>query len=171
MCNYFPVPKRPRGPANSTTCPQPPPKSPQRAKTACTWAAESPTPKTKHILCSLAPNAICNAPNPPSTTHLWWFQPLKISLTDVSTPYLGPVGCGKLQEVAHRGGCQIAQQGRAGAKNDSFQKITMDHMECQKKWFWCVLNSWCPVLALVKSQDALKEGRFKTKMGQKIFQK
>ena len=45
-------------------------------------AADSPKPKTDHILGYVAQNAVPSAPNPPATTHFWWFPPLKIVLTD-----------------------------------------------------------------------------------------
>ena len=38
--------------------------------------------KTDHILGYVAQNAISSAPNPPATTHFWWFPPLKIALTN-----------------------------------------------------------------------------------------
>ena len=64
--------------------------------------------------------------------------------------------------------------GQQGAKNDFFQKMILDHMECQNKCFWRVLSSWWPVLALLKSQNAMKMGWTKngSKMGQKyVFPK
>ena len=48
--------------------------------------------------------------------------------------------------------------------------MILDHMECQKKYFWRVLSSWWPVLALLKSQKALKMGYFATKNGFKMGQ-
>ena len=62
----------------------------------------------------------------------------------------------------------MGQQGPPGAKKKRlFSKMIPDHMECQNKCFWCVLSSWWPVLALIKSQNALKMGCFGRKMGQK----
>ena len=46
--------------------------------------------------------------------------------------------------------------------------MILDHMECQNKCFWRVLSSWWPVLALLKSQNALKKGCFGTKNGSKM---
>ena len=68
--------------------------------------------------------------------------------------YLGPVGCSKLQEVG------VNKVHRVPKTMNFFQKMILDHMECQKKCFWRVLSSWWPVLALLKSQDALKMGCF-----------
>ena len=70
----FPVPKGPLGPSNSTICP--------RTPYLCTLAAGSAKPKADHILGNVAQTAISSAPNPPATTHVWWFPPLKIALTD-----------------------------------------------------------------------------------------
>ena len=78
----FPVPKGPLGPSNSTICLQTAPKGPQKPKNLCTLAADSPKPKTDHILGYVAQNAISSAPNPRATTHFWWFPSLKITLTD-----------------------------------------------------------------------------------------
>ena len=65
----------------------------------------------------------------------------------------------------------MGQQGAPGAKKMTFSKMTLDHMECQNKCFWCVLSSWLPILALPKPQNALKMGCFGTKNGSKIGQK
>ena len=37
-----------------------------------------------------------------------------------------------------------------------FSKMILDHMECQNMCFWRVLSLWWSVLALLKSQNALK---------------
>ena len=78
----FLVPKSPLGPSNSAICPRTAPKGPQQPQNLCTLAADSPKPTTDHILDYVAQNAISSAPNPPATTHFWWFPPLKIALTD-----------------------------------------------------------------------------------------
>ena len=57
-------------------------KGPQKTQTLCTLAADSPKPKTDHILGYVAQSAISSSPNPPANTHFWWFPPLKIALTD-----------------------------------------------------------------------------------------
>ena len=75
----FPMPKGPLTP--QYVC-EPPPEGPQKPQNLCTLAADSPKPKTDHILGSVAQHAISSAPNPPATTHFWWLQPLKIALTD-----------------------------------------------------------------------------------------
>ena len=49
--------------------------------------------------------------------------------------------------------------------------MILDHMECQNKCFWRVLSSLWPVLAFLKSQNALKMGCFGTKNGSKMGQK
>ena len=66
----------------------------------------------------------------------------------------------------------MGQQGPPGAKKkDFFPKMILDHMECQNKCFWCVLSSLWPVVALLKSHNALKMGCFATKNGSKMGQK
>ena len=63
----------------------------------------------------------------------------------------------------------MGQQGPPGAKKkDFFSKMIPDHMECQNKCFWRVLSSWWPVLAVLKSPNALKMGYFGTKNGSKM---
>ena len=59
-----------------------PQKAPKNPQNLCTLAADSPKPKTNPTLGYVAPNAISFAPNPPTTTHFWWFPPLKIALTN-----------------------------------------------------------------------------------------
>ena len=79
----FPVLTGPLGPSNFTICSaKRPPKRPQNPQYLCTLATHSPKPKTDHILGYVAQNTISSAPNPPATTHFWWFPPLKIALTD-----------------------------------------------------------------------------------------
>ena len=78
----FIVLKGPRGPSNSTICPQTAPKRPPKPQNLCTLAADSPKPITNHILGHVAQNPISSAPNPPANTHFWWFPRLKIALTD-----------------------------------------------------------------------------------------
>ena len=63
----------------------------------------------------------------------------------------------------------MGQQGPPGAKKKVFfSKMILDHMECQNKCFWRVLSSWWPIVALLKSQNALKMGCFGTKNGSKM---
>ena len=85
----FPVRNGPLGPSNSTICSAKRPQNPQNLRTL---AADSPKPKTDHILGFVAQNAISSAPNPPATTHFWWFPPLKIALSDALTPVPRPSG-------------------------------------------------------------------------------
>ena len=83
-------------------------------------------------------------------------------------PYLGPVGYGKLQEVTQTGGSKNkSRRCITCQKKRLFSKKILDHMQCQNKCFWHVLSSWWPVLALLKSQNALVMGYFGKKMGQK----
>ena len=70
------------GPSNSTYAHEQPPKGPRKPQNLFTLAANSPKPKTDHILGYPAQNVISSAPNPPATTHFWWLSPLKIALTD-----------------------------------------------------------------------------------------
>ena len=58
------------------------PKGARKTQNLCTLAADIPKPKTDHILGYVAQNVISSTPNPPATTHFWWFPPLKIALTD-----------------------------------------------------------------------------------------
>ena len=79
----FPVPKGPLALSNSTICPRTTPKRPpHKPQNLYTLAADSPKPKTDHIFGYVAQNAILSAPNPPATTHFWWFPTLKIAPTD-----------------------------------------------------------------------------------------
>ena len=66
---------------------------------------------------------------------------------------------------------KMGQQGPLGAKRWLFPKMTPYHMECQNKCFGRVLSSRRPVLALLKSQNALTMGCFATKNGSKMGQK
>ena len=59
-----------------------PPKGPRKPHNLCTLVADIPKPKTDHISRYVVSNAILSAANPPTTTHLWWFPPLKIALTN-----------------------------------------------------------------------------------------
>ena len=66
----------------------------------------------------------------------------------------------------------MGQQGLTGAKKMNFVlEMTVDHIECQNNCFWRVLSLWWPVLALLKSQNALKMGCFGTNNGSKMGQK
>ena len=78
----FPVPKGPLGPSNSTICLRTAPKQPPKAPEFVTLAADSPKPTADHILGYVAQKVISSAPNPPTTTHFWWFPPLKIAPID-----------------------------------------------------------------------------------------
>ena len=67
----------PLRPSNSTIyVREAPPKGPQKPQNLCTLAADNPKPKTDLILGYVAQNVISSAPNPPTTTHFWWFPPL-----------------------------------------------------------------------------------------------
>ena len=65
----------------------------------------------------------------------------------------------------------MGQQGPPRAKKYFFSNMIRDHMECQNKCFWRGLSSWWPVLAPLKSQNALKMSfvwtENESKMGQK----
>ena len=79
----FPLQKGPLGPSNSTICPRTALKGPPKASEFVHIGLQQPqTKKTHDILGYVAPNAISSTPNPPATTHCWWFPPLKIALTD-----------------------------------------------------------------------------------------
>ena len=66
----------------------------------------------------------------------------------------------------------MGQQGLLGAKKKRLVLKTIpDHMKCQNKCLWRVLSLWWPVVALLKSQNALKMGCFGTKNGSKMGQK
>ena len=87
-------------------------------------------------------------------------------------PYLGLVGCGKLQGVTQKGGCQNGSTRSSRCqKKRLFSKMILDHMECQNNIFWRVLSSWWPVLATPKSQNTLKTGCFGTKNPCKMDEK
>ena len=65
----------------------------------------------------------------------------------------------------------MGQQGPQGAKKRLFSKMILDHMECQNNCFWPILSTWWPVLALLKSQNALRMGCFGTKNQSEMDQK
>ena len=69
------MPKGPLGPSNSILRPQTAPKGPQKPPNLCILAADSPKPKTNHILGYVAQNAISSAPNPPTTPSFGGFHP------------------------------------------------------------------------------------------------
>ena len=50
-------------------------------------------------------------------------------------------------------------------------RVHLIHMQPTFGGFWRILSSWWPVLALLKSQNALKLGCFATKNGSKMGQK
>ena len=79
----FPVAKGPLWPSNSTMCPRNAPKRTPKTAELCTLVADSPKRKTDHFLGYVTQNVISSTPNPPATTHFWWFPPLTIALTDV----------------------------------------------------------------------------------------
>ena len=66
----------PLRPSNSTICRQTAPKRLPKPQNLHTLAADGPKPKKDHILGYVAQNAISSAPDPPTTTHFWWFPPL-----------------------------------------------------------------------------------------------
>ena len=169
MQQDFPVPKGPLGPSNSTICPRTAPKRPPKALAFVHIGRRQPQTKNRPYLGlhGSKPNLECTL----STRN----HPLLA----VSTPQnylnrrLGPVGCGKLQEgVAQRGGCQNGSTRSTWCKKQRlFSKMILNHMECQKKCFWRVLSLWWPILALLRSQNALKMGCVGTKKGSKMSQK
>ena len=108
-------------------------------------------------------------PQPPT---FGGFHPSKVPYLTPRCHYLGPKGSSKLQEVAQRGGCQNGSTRSTTCKKITFfSNMIRDHVECQNKCFRRVLSSWWPVLALLKSQNALKMTFVATenesKMGQK----
>ena len=84
----------PLGPSTPQYVRKPPPKCPRppKAPQFVHLGRREPQTKTDHILGYVAQNAISRAPNPPATTHFWWFPALKIALTDAYTPALRPSG-------------------------------------------------------------------------------
>ena len=58
-------------------------------------------------------------PQPPT---FGGFHPSKLPYPTPGPPYLGPVGCGKLQEVAHRGGCKNGSTRSTGCEKMTFFK-------------------------------------------------
>ena len=160
----FPVPmKGPLGPSDSTICPRTAHKRPPNPYKLCTLAADSPKPKTDHILGYVAQNAILSAPNPPASTHFWWFPPLKFALTYAQTPVPRP---SRLRQAARgsrkRWVAKWVNKVRQVQKKDFFSKMILDHMECQNKCFQRVLSSWWPVLALLNLEKpkGLENGLF-----------
>ena len=97
----FSVLKGPLDPQTPQYVRKPPPKGPQKPQTLCTLAVNNPKPKTDNILGYVAQNVISSAPNPPATTHFWWFQPLKIALTDTYIPVPRPSGLRQVASGSH----------------------------------------------------------------------
>ena len=89
----LPVPKGPLGHSNSTICPR---TAPKKLVTTLGFMRigrqQAQNQKTDHILGYVAQDAISSTPNPPTTTHFWWFPPLKIALPDAWTTVPGPSG-------------------------------------------------------------------------------
>ena len=140
------APKRPR------ICARWPPTAPNQKETI-SWATWLEPLFRAHLIHLQAPT-------------FGGFHPSKLPSPTPRPPHLGPMACGKLWEVAQRGGCQNMSTRSTGCeKKRYFSKMILDHMECQNKCFWRVLSLWWPVLALVKSQKALKMGAFGTKNG------
>ena len=52
-----------------------PPNGPQKPQNLCTMAAVNFKSRTRHMLGSVAQNAIWSAPSPPASTHFLWFPP------------------------------------------------------------------------------------------------
>ena len=71
----------------------------------------------------------------------------------------------------HSGGQKLVPPGYPGRKKSFFPTLLLDHLGCSNRCFWPVLSPWWPVLAVGKSQDALKMARFGTKNGSKMGQK
>ena len=146
-----------KAPKSPRICAHWPPTAPNQKQTI-SWATWLKTQFREHLI----------HPQPPT---FGGFHPSKLPEPTPRPPYLGLVGCSKLQEVAQRGGCQHGSPRSTGCKKMTFSKITVDHLECQNKCFWCVWSSRWPVLALLKSQNALKMGCIGTKSGSKMGQK
>ena len=165
----LPVPKGPLGPSNSTICPRTATKRPPKAPAFVHIGRRQPQTKNRLYLglrCSK--RDFRRSLQPPT---FGGFHTSKWPSPTPRPPYLGPVGCGKLQEVAQRGGCQNWSTRSTRCKKRLFSKMILDHMECQNKCFWRVLSSWWCVLALLKSPNALKMGYFGTKFSSKMGQK
>ena len=113
----FPVSTSSLRPSNSMICPGNSPKRPPEAPNA-----DSHKPRIGHIFGYMARNAIPRAPIPPASLHFLWFPPRKIAQTDAYTPYLGPLGCGKLQPQAQTGGCPNGSTGSSRGKKLTFLK-------------------------------------------------
>ena len=97
-----------------------PQKAPKSPRILCTLAAYSPKPKTDHILGYMAQNAISSTPNPPATTHFWWFPPLKIALTDARPSGLRQAARGSPKRWVPKWVIKVHQV----QKNDFFQKCS-----------------------------------------------
>ena len=89
----------------------------------CTLAANTPQTKKQTISQATWLKMQCQAhlthPQPPT---FGGFHPSKLPYPTPGPPYLGPVGCGKLQEVAHRGGCKNGSTRSTGCEKMTFFK-------------------------------------------------
>ena len=119
----FPVPKGPVGPSNSTICPQTTPKRPPKAPKFVHIGRRQPQTKNRPygLRCSKRDYELIHLIHPQPPTF-GGFYPSKLPEPTPRPPYLGPVGCGKLQEVAQRGGCQNGSTRSTGCKKKTFFK-------------------------------------------------
>ena len=119
----FPVPKGTLGPSNSIICPRPAPKRPPKAPKIVHIGRQQRQTKKQTISWATWLKMQCQAhlihPQPPT---FGGFHPLKLPYPTPGPPYLGPVGCGKLQEVAQRGGCKNGSTRSTGCEKMAFFK-------------------------------------------------
>ena len=100
-----------------------------------------------------------------------WISSIRCARNRVLS-HIAQVGCGKLQVVAQRGGCQNGSTRSTGCK----KKLTFFKNDCAphgmpKQVFLARFELVVAHLALLKSQNALKMGCFATKNGSKMRQK
>ena len=88
-------------------------------------------------------------------------------------PYLGPVGCGKLQEVAQRGGCQNGSTRSTRCKKLIFFKNDPGPHAMPKQMFLAQFELVVARFGPPKTPKCLKNGLFwdKTWVKNVVFQK
>ena len=84
--------------------------------------ADSHKPRIGQIFGYMAQNAIPRAPSPPATPTFCGFHPSELPKRTPRPQYLGPLGCGKLQAQAQRGGCPNGSTGSSRGKKMTFLK-------------------------------------------------
>ena len=167
----FTVTKSSLLPPNSTICQRNGPKRRQKAPKSAQCA---PTPRNQERAVSWATwlkSEFRGHLVHPQTPTFCGFQASELPNEPPRPPYQWSLGGARgqpsLRTAGANGGSTRVPRGE---KNDFFPKLFLDHLGCSNKCFWPVLSPWWRVWGHVKSQNALKMGRFGTNNGSKMGQ-